>query len=130
MNLGLAIEYLFPSVDFENGVRLQNDGHGVYIAKWDESLGKKPTAEELEVAYALYLVEQVAEDKAQAYIAKARVQKEIKVLKAAKIIAQDDSEIDAILKLEDKISKEETKLEDKISKEETKLDSVVATKER
>lgn len=43
------LKQLYPNADFTSDIILQDDGDGVYIAKWnEEKLGKEPTIEEIE----------------------------------------------------------------------------------
>lgn len=43
------LKQLYPNADFTKDIILQDDGDGVYIAKWnEEKLGKEPTIEEIE----------------------------------------------------------------------------------
>lgn len=49
MNLADILILKFPGIDLIQQVKLQDDGNGPYIAKWDDTLGPKPTAEQLKV---------------------------------------------------------------------------------
>lgn len=42
MNLADIILLKFPGVDLRKQVVIQDDGEGLYIKKWDDSLGPKP----------------------------------------------------------------------------------------
>lgn len=43
------LKQLYPNADFTSDIILQDDGDGVYIAKWnEEKLGERPTIEEIE----------------------------------------------------------------------------------
>ena len=43
------LKQLYPNADFTSDIILQDDGDGVYIAKWnEEKLGKEPTIKEIE----------------------------------------------------------------------------------
>lgn len=47
MHISDIIQLKFPEADLVNKVILQDDGNGAYIAKWDDSLGNKPSHEDL-----------------------------------------------------------------------------------
>lgn len=42
MNIAEIIKLKFPGVDTYKQVRIQDDGKGQYIKKWDKALGPKP----------------------------------------------------------------------------------------
>ena len=44
MTIDEILRLKFPQVNFREAVILQDDGQGVYIAKWEDSLGPKPDA--------------------------------------------------------------------------------------
>lgn len=48
MNMSEILKLKFPEIDLVQQVRLQDDGNGPYIAKWDSSLGTKPTQADLD----------------------------------------------------------------------------------
>jgi len=48
MNLSDILYLKFPSVDFQRQVIIQDDGNGLYIAKWDAALGPKPNQAQLD----------------------------------------------------------------------------------
>lgn len=52
MNLAIAINALFPGIDFENECILVDDGKGPYIAKWNRP-EKQPTDAEIAAAEVL-----------------------------------------------------------------------------
>lgn len=60
MSIYHAIKHLFPAITDEQ-FRLQDDsdGKGVYIAHWDDTLGPKPTAEQIEATYPAVQAEQL-----------------------------------------------------------------------
>ena len=49
MNLATILLFKFPDIDLFSQVKIQDDGNGPYIAKWDNSLGAKPDAAQLAV---------------------------------------------------------------------------------
>lgn len=49
MSLATSIEYLFPGINFLTECRLQDDGAGPYIAKWNRQ-EPQPTQAELDAA--------------------------------------------------------------------------------
>jgi len=49
MGITEILKLKFPDINFFNVVVIQDDGQGPYIAKWDDSLGPKPTQEDLDL---------------------------------------------------------------------------------
>lgn len=65
MNIAEILTLKFPSIDLMEKVRLQDDGQGPYIDKWDDSLGPKPDQSQLD-AWAIELAPvKVAQDARQ-----------------------------------------------------------------
>jgi len=48
MNINEILKLKFSNADFRKDIILQDDGNGTYIKYWDESLGPKPTQEQLD----------------------------------------------------------------------------------
>lgn len=53
MELDKAILQIYPDIDFLDGVRLQDDGAGPYIARWNDPR-PQPSEAELQAAWAVY----------------------------------------------------------------------------
>lgn len=49
MNLAEIIQLKFPHINLDRDVIIQDDGQGLYIKKWDDTLGPKPDQAQLDV---------------------------------------------------------------------------------
>lgn len=84
MNKYQAIKYLFPKID-DKDFCVRDDGKGQYIAEWNIA-EEKPTDEQLQVAYDLFVIED-AKNKRKLEI---RKQLDANDLKAIRAIADGD----------------------------------------
>ena len=48
MNISDILLLKFPQINLTSQVVIQDDGHGAYISKWDNSLGSQPTQADLD----------------------------------------------------------------------------------